>query len=183
MRPTIAFDLDGVLAEFCYGFTWLAMELGLVEFPNFQREQTTWNFDFDAAAVWREVDRRLSFWSNLEPLATIDDRYAMRCLAGQANIIYVTARRNAHQQTIHWLRQQGFPYGLVFFDEPKGDKLHILKAHRPQLIGVLEDKPSILAALQEGGVPVVARAWQYNHGFEPRVSSVAEFCALMEGKL
>lgn len=178
MKPSVVFDIDGVVAEFCWAFTSVAAELGIVKRPWSTAEQKTWKFDFHVDPVWQEIDRIDCFWTSLAPInlgATLDALYK---LDERANIIYATGRQgsSAAAQTVQWLKNWRFPQGLLFMAEPKTDKLPILVPHKHQIIGVIDDKPDVVTALRQNGIPVTVRAWQYNRHLDgPRVGSVAEF--------
>lgn len=181
-RPVVMWDIDGVLADFTYGFTYLLEGKG-----RSGGTQPTWNFDAPrgaVAAAWRVVDDSLYFWRNLLPLATWQERLAMQHLAQSADFLYVTGREdrgnNTRGQTIQWLYEGGFPQGTVVLD---GDKRSVASGI-VNLIGVIDDKPDNLLDLSAGGYPVYAMSWPYNrHVKVPTVTSVAEFCALMQEKI
>lgn len=178
-KPTVAFDLDGVLADFCEPFTRLAVELGLTDKAVANADQKTWQFDFPVDPVWAKVDSMYSFWEGLPTLVDEDDMEALYALADEAHIIYVTGRKGHEattRQTHRWLQEWDFPEGPVFFVPPKSDKEGVILPNKHQMIGMLEDKPAILEALAKEGVPMVARDWPYNrHVSVPRARSVAEF--------
>ena len=176
-KPTVALDIDGVLADFCSPFTRLAVELGLTDRVTTNAAQETWHFDFPVDPVWDKVDSMYSFWEGLPTLVDAEDMEALYALADEAHIIYVTGRReSAANQTHRWLQDWDFPEGSVFFVPPKSDKEGVILPNKHQMIGMLEDKPAVLEALAKEGVPMVARDWPYNrHVSVPRVGSVAAF--------
>lgn len=179
-RPTAVFDIDGVLADFCTNFTALAVELGLTDKIVSNGDQDEWSFDFHVDPVWAKVDGSHYFWESLPLLTTDDDLDAMHALAQEAHIMYVTGRagniESTARQTHRWLQDNDYPEGPVFFVPPKTEKEGVILPNKYQIIGMLEDKPSILSYLASEGVPVVARDWPYNRSVSvPRVSSVAEF--------
>ena len=178
MRKTLIFDVDGVLAEFCYDFTCLAADLRLVPYPWYGSEQATWRFDFNVDKVWKEVDQTPEFWYNLPPLVSSEDLDAMHQATSDYNIFYITGRQgsDAAEQTVRWLKDCGFPQGSVFLSEPKTDKLPIILPHRYSVAGVLEDKPDIIIKLRAENIPTTARLWKYTeHLNDPVAASVKEF--------
>lgn len=178
IKPTVVFDIDGVLANFALGFTRLAKEMGLTDTVVENGEQMSWNFPFHVDSVWSRVDSTYNFWEALQPFVDEDDMDAMHALAQEAHVMYVTGRNGeaAERQTHNWLNEWDFPEGPVFFVPRKSDKEEVILPNRYQLIGVLDDKPSILESLAAENIPVVARDWPYNRSVPvPRVSSVAEF--------
>lgn len=179
-KPSVVFDLDGVLADFVPAFTRVAVEVGQADEVTTGDDHPNWNFPFHVDPVWEQVDRMYAFWENLAPLTTEEDMEYIHALAEEAHILYVTGRRgdlaSTANQTHRWLKDNDFPSGPVFFAPPKSDKVEIILPNAEQLIGVLDDKPSVLEVLGAAGVPVVARDWPYNrHVSVPRVPSVAEF--------
>lgn len=178
-KPTVALDIDGVLADFCSSFSRLAVTMGLTDTIVTNADQTTWNFNFHVDPVWARVDEMYSFWEGLEPLVDEDDMEALAALAQEAHIMYVTGRRGKEstaRQTHRWLQDWDFPEGPVFFVPPKSDKEGVILPNKHQIIGVIDDKPSILTSLAAEGIPVVARDWPYNREVHvPRVGSVKEF--------
>lgn len=179
-KPTVAFDIDGVLADFVGGFSRLAMTMGYCDEVMSGDDRDDWSFPFHVDPVWEKVDTTYTFWEALQPLVDDDDIAAMHALAQEAHVMYVTARsgdlQSTARQTHNWLNEWDFPEGPVFFVPAKSEKEGVILPNRYQLIGMLEDKPTILEMLASEGVPVVARDWPYNRSVPvPRVSSVAEF--------
>ena len=178
LRKTLVFDVDGVLAEFCYDFTCLAADLRLVQYPWYGSEQANWRFNFNVDKVWREVDQTPDFWYHLPTLCNDADFDAMHEAAKDYNIFYITGRQgdSAAEQTVKWLKGYGFPQGALFLSEPKTDKLPIILPHRHSIVGVLEDKPDIVIKLRAENIPTTARLWKYTeHLASPVATSVKEF--------
>lgn len=178
LKPTVVFDVDGVLANFGLGATTIAYHMGLTDTIIENGEQDTWHFPFDMSEVWSTIDHTYNFWEALQPLVDADDLDAMHALAQEAHVMYVTGRSGeaAERQTHNWLNEWDFPEGPVFFVPRKSNKEEVILPNRYQLIGVLDDKPDVLEALASNNIPVVARDWPYNRSVPvPRVSSVAEF--------
>jgi hypothetical protein len=176
--PVLVFDIDGVQADFCLGFTFEAHLLGKVEAPWSTKDQDTWHFDFHVDPVWAAVEKSPSFWYDLKPLASGHDVRAMQWAAERCEILYVTARRGlaAERQTWPWLRDQGFPPGQLHFAGGKIGKGPSLEPYRERIVGVLEDSPANIAALRADGFPVTVRRWKYNHSLPgPEVTSIAQF--------
>ena len=180
--PVVVFDIDGVLADFCYGFT------GILEGESRSSgTQQTWNFEAPPGAVastWRVVDDSTSFWQLLPPLVTNQDVIAMRHLAERAGIFYVTGREDRNNdtfgQTRKWIQRLGLPHGTLILD---GNKRRIAAGFN-SLIGIVDDKPDVLLELSGNGYPVYAMDWPYNREVKTaRVSSVAEFVDTMERKI
>ena len=172
-RGVVAFDIDGVLANFTLGFTRMAALLGLVEAEWSNNQQKTWDFPFHVDPVWRAVDENPRFWLDLEPLAGAHDRMMMNDLAERVQIIYATHRHgSAEQQTVKWLERYGFPDGPVFLNSDKGA---LYKSLGDQLLAAIDDKPET-CNLRANGLPMFVRDALYNKdAHAPRVFSVGGF--------
>jgi uncharacterized HAD superfamily protein len=103
-------DIDGVLADFMYGFTNLAATKfdTLVtrnheyerwdETPGLTREQIQW--------TWAQIAQSYTFWIALNPLVLKSTFFKLSRLSERADIYYATARTGKHVkwQTETWLR-------------------------------------------------------------------------------
>ena len=186
MKPIVASDLDGVLAEFCLGFTTYAAEMGLVDKPLRHPEQKTWHFDFPVDPVWKRIAREPDFWENLELLISERERLELEWLAQDCSILYVTARhapdsttqREMIQQTERWLKARGLPEGVVLY---LPDKHSVLGALKHQLVSMIDDSPAVLTALKRLNIPAFARDWEYNRGVAVPRGTVSEFIAHLYG--
>lgn len=106
----IAIDLDGVLADFTYGFTSLGHRMfGLPVVSSHHAPE--WPFDWYAtpeqiAAIWDTINQSRTFWEDLPPLIT-DDTFGV--IDGYWHIIFVTTRigKNVKEQTEEWLGYHG----------------------------------------------------------------------------
>lgn len=126
-QRTVLFDVDGVLADFCYGFT---AEAGLT--PWSHTEQQTWEFPettFSLArqqATWLRVRNTAGWWANLKCL----DERDMKALSDFNNgnpfvqIVFATHREgtpNAQVQTNVWLSRYLVNQSNVVLTKRKGD--------------------------------------------------------------
>ena len=114
----IGFDLDGVLANFHYGFSKIANELfgspivkDINEVKAYRWED--WGYPLDKKQhnkVWREIDSKINnFWLDLEPLVenTIFERMK-KMEKENCNFFFITSRKNtagksALSQTKDWI--------------------------------------------------------------------------------
>jgi hypothetical protein len=182
-RPVVAFDIDGVLADFCYGFTTLHEGKG-----RSQGAQPTWDFAGHVDPTWEKVDASRYFWHELPCLASSAERSEMRALADRADILYITGRQEGDNdtfgQTRRWLHDWVFPHGNLILTT---DKTPILAGFGSALVGVIEDRPTLISTMWKAGLPVYVRDWQYNREIdsrvEGRVSSLGEFVYLMNRRL
>ena len=159
-KQTVAFDIDGVLADFTSGFTALAAELGAVKEGWTGYEQPTFGFKFNVDKVWDAVNDKSRFWYDLDTLTTKAERELMHRMTADVNIVYVTARKQpAHAQTYMWLDRFGFPEGAVFFTD---DKLPLYQSMSGGLRWAIDDKPETIEALHAAGLPIIVRHWPYN---------------------
>jgi len=114
----IGFDLDGVLANFHYGFSKIASKLfgspivkDINEVKAYRWED--WGYPLDKKqhnAVWREIDNKVNnFWLDLEPLVENAIFKRMKDLEkGNHNFFFITSRKNtagksALSQTKDWI--------------------------------------------------------------------------------
>lgn len=171
-QGVVAYDIDGVLADFTSGFTQRAFVLGIVPHPWDGYSQRTWSFKFHVDPVWASVDQDPRFWSDLDPLVTKKEVEMMNEMAESRQVIYATHRRGAEKQTMLWLERYGFPEGPVFFD---CDKRALYTSLGSQLIAAIDDRPET-CALADQGIPMVTRDWPYNRGtLHKRVVTVDQF--------
>ena len=120
----IAFDLDGVLADFAAAFDAIARRLRPPPEGNLLSLSEADTAE-DAASpglerrVWREIQTTENFWTSLDPLepdliATIHER----ALRDRWDIFFVTQRPATagdpvQRQTQRWLAERGFPLPAV----------------------------------------------------------------------
>lgn len=174
-RKYVVFDVDGVLADFSYGFSRLALEYFPIAVTD-TMEQLSFRWlreqgvsKDEENALWDEVTRRPDFWFNLPCLLSDNDKRAMYMLVESGvDIIYLTNRHHTGTmlgQTEAWIFQNQLPYGLVV---PTLNKdLHIRERmietvgpvfrldgethHDPgTLVGVIEDNPRNLVKYARG---------------------------------
>lgn len=185
----VVFDIDGVLADFTYGFT--ALHEGRARSQGTARQ---WQFEGRVDPTWDLIDRSRHFWYELPVLATRQEREEMWALRRRAEIVYLTRRsdklgNDTLGQTRNWLTENGFPHGNLIL---AADKTPILKGYGDNLVGIIDDKPDLLVEMLKARLPAYIRDWEYNRWTGvadlhlmagPRVSSVGEFVWLMERKL
>lgn len=188
-KPVVAFDIDGVLADFTYGFT--RLHEGKARSQGTARQ---WQFRGHVDKTWARIDEDRFFWRNLPALFTHQERDEILNLTKRADLLFVTGRSDpkgngAFEQTRKWLQQYSLPGTLIL----GVDKVGLLSGLGDQLVGVIEDKPDLLVQMAEAHLPTYIRDWEYNRHSVPlrpadyhyahRVSSVGEFVYLMERKL
>ncbi len=173
MAKTLVFDVDGVLADFCYGFS----ELAIRRFhqplmaPYSSGGQPDWNWgEYPGIPIhvidsmWAFIQESEIFWRDLLPLVPRGEIKDMKATCQPFDVIYMTARPGdtAKQQTEGWLVDYGFPAGRVIIqtDKPKGC-LQLQEAGAT-VVGILDDRPGVVVDLYEDGWPVTIRDAQYN---------------------
>jgi len=168
----VAIDVDGVISDFTWAFTGVAVELGALPRRRHCSEQDTWHFDrgiepFDADPVWEEFKRRWNWWMTLEPFPDIEATIPFLNQAiAEHDVLFVTSRVPTRglatdAQTRYWLEGLGvnMPHaGVVVV--PTGQKGLVCKGLRIDV--AIDDCPDNLKDLREHGVLAVARDWQYN---------------------
>lgn len=184
----VAIDVDGVLADFTYAFTDIAVELGVLSRRRHCSEQDTWHFErgrepFNADLVWEEFKRRWNWWMTLEPFPDIEATIPFLNQAiAEHDVFFVTSRVPTRglavdAQSRYWLEGLGInmPHaGLVVV--PTGQKGQVCKGLRIDV--AIDDCPANLCDLRNHGIQSLARSWQYNRYPEWRgfgVRNLGEF--------
>lgn len=134
MKQTIMFDIDGVLADFSYGFRALARVSGFAPeirpYSHTDPRHEKWDWpDLTGEALaktWDAVRRSGNFWYNLPPLVNRVDVKRIQKLAipDPSRVFFVTARKglNVKFQTAFWLRDVfGILDPSVIVSADKGD--------------------------------------------------------------
>lgn len=197
---TIILDIDGVLADFVWGFTTKSGGMfGKPATPYGNGGQPDWNFSRGSglsskqvSAVWEQIKLSPSFWESLPLLATETDLLELHRLERQGiNLVYMTGRMgvDAKRQTANWLAHYGFPRGDLRVLEGGSKAAYLGSGYEEpyapdrSVRGILEDKPGECLDLWTRGWPVFIRDWQYNRHVMgiPRVSSVMEFLCRATG--
>lgn len=126
----IAIDIDGVLADFVFGFTRYKMKM----FPDkgFQIEHTddakNWD-DYHAKSseenkiVWKRIrERDESFWQDLPRLITDSTIHKINMLSQAHNVFYITYRDHklASKYAENWLLSMGLDSVNVVTTRKKG---------------------------------------------------------------
>ncbi|HJX49876.1 MAG TPA: hypothetical protein VJ438_00255, partial [Candidatus Nanoarchaeia archaeon] len=104
MTLNIGMDIDGVLANFHYGFSKVANQLfvspivkDINEIKAYRWED--WGYPLDKKQhnkVWREIDNSIqNFWFNLESLITNKEFSKLQHMANKGhNFFFITSRKN-----------------------------------------------------------------------------------------
>ncbi len=189
----VAFDIDGVLCDFVFGFSRVAS----VAFDKLDLysngAQSDWAFggrytSEQIEQVWDLIHASPDFWETLLPLIPFGELMQMITWAERHEVWYVTNRRDyAVEQTGKWLTQHKLPQpDHIVHTEKKADLLV-----KEGFDALIEDSPGNLFATV-GRIPLVAaRDWPYNREVKfpgivgplkefARVSSVGEFLVLVD---
>ena len=171
-QQIIAFDVDGVLTDFTYGFTSVARSLGIVSEPWSGDQQPNWHFPFYAAPVWTAIESMPNWWMTLRPLVSPAEvrRLNNYLQSGNHRALFLTNRTDKRThgslpvgtQTTYWLQAQGIDmrYAQVITTKNKAATAKSL-----DVTVAFEDGPENLLGYTELGIPVVRRAWPYNKDF------------------
>lgn len=179
---TLAFDIDGCLANFTKGYAKLLIKVSGVDLfpPNWKGDDdphfpTTWFWERAMGygqwekAVWKEhilVDGK--FWEKLPPLPGTPETLARINELAKAghNIYFVTHRMGveAKQQTERWLYKYGINYPTVLLS---GDKLPLIKSL--EVDAFIDDKPSTVntVAVDNPQRRTFVKDAPYNRGMTP----------------
>lgn len=182
-KPLLVFDVDGVLADFTYGWRTMAHYAHGYELYSCGG-QRAWAFeDMDPEhvdAMWKRVADSKSFWNDLYTLIGYGEILDMRESIRDFEPLYLTHRpgMTASMQTRNWLKNHLFPHGEVINAYDKAKALDVFRGQRA-IAAVIEDAPRNISAFLQAGWPIYIRDWPYNRlpEFEgiPRVSSISEF--------
>ena len=125
----LMFDVDGVLADFVYGFTNTATGLGFLKAPWTTMEQPEWDFQGltgeQTGKIWQRIAHSFTWWTELPVMpdvtpAVIDQINQMPC-----EKIFTTHRSgglpNPQYQTVRWLEMIGFKHPSVVTSKRKGE--------------------------------------------------------------
>lgn len=177
MKPVIVFDMDGVLADFVYGFTQLAGAVsgqpGHTAYST--GAQLSWDFPFSKRVIddtWDTIKASKEFWASLPALCTPQEFAEIKALSSLYTVEYVTARvgDTALEQTRRWLTAHGLR-GDVTVTARKVDFIRRLDP-----VAMIDDKPEVIVQALNAGLHCYTRDWPYNREVRgPRVSSVAEY--------
>lgn len=137
----VMFDVDGVLADFCLGFSSLGNARFGTPISN-TRSQQSWDAigamtPAQHAILWGWVEQHPEWWAQLFPLVDKQERDAIYQLATSVRyeVYFVTNRgigkqRGAKYYTEEWLRKTfGIPYPTVVLSGAKGEVAKALSVH------------------------------------------------------
>lgn len=191
MKPIVMFDVDGVLADFSYGFRAYAKILGhapeIKPYSHSDPRHTQWDWpDLTGEALsktWDAVKRSGNFWYTLPPLVGLAEAKRIQRFALDHPVYFVTARvgASARFQTVLWLRDYlGLLDPNVIVSSDKGDTACDLGATHS-----IEDKAGnavYIAYVTRGSTRsyLIDRPYnRFDHGVlgskVTRVQTVAEF--------
>ena len=177
MKPTIVFDMDGVLTDFVRGFTTLAAVVsGKPAYTAYSTgAQLSWDFPYTpevVASTWRRIIASTEFWATLPPLITPWETEEIKALSQLYTVEYVTSRvgTNCLQQTQRWLSNNGLRGDVTVTDR----KVEFISRLAP--VAMIDDKPDVVTKALSSGLRCYIRDWPYNRELAgPRVSSVSEY--------
>jgi hypothetical protein len=184
----IQVDVDGVLADYVYGFRRVAASLYGSRIAVYgQREQQEWAvFDGltaeDVARVTRVIAQDVRFWQELPPLASpreLHDLYALH-LSGH-RIYFVTNRYGRHvkAQTETWLHYHtGITRPTVIVSALKGMAARVLMADFS--IEDNADNAIDIAAAEFTRSYILTRPYNASAAVYPRVDRLEDFFADVE---
>jgi 3-deoxy-D-manno-octulosonate 8-phosphate phosphatase KdsC-like HAD superfamily phosphatase len=175
-KPVIVLDIDGVLADFTYGVT---SRLGSAIS---QGAQPQWNIPgLDSN---RDMLHDPYFWDDLPPVVSYAEIDQLGLLVEKYGITvaYVTNRNeDSVVTTKQWLYAMGLPDAQVIYTTDKTEACEEIEEGDGVIIGIIEDSPHNIPALQRAGFPVYIRDWMYNRDVRgDRVFSFGEFLYRME---
>lgn len=185
----IQIDVDGVLADFAYGFTRLRNQFLPEAEPVLpQSVQQVWEECSDNAVpgnkeTWGDIRDSLYFWEELPALATDEEFQRMRDLMWGNDVYFVTAREGyrAKQQTEAWLRLNGIPNATVVMTANKAAFMRIVG-----ITHAIDDHPLFVRDMAlVTGTSVYLKDMPYNQEWDAlsagvlRVPSLTAFLDIM----
>lgn len=144
----IAFDLDGVLADFVHSFTYVAKSLGFLNYTTSSLEQTGWDqFGLtpeQMSSVWSVILAERGWWNTLPPLIDKSTFWAIDKLKYNHQVVFVSARQGISPQhdTVRWLERHGIQNPSVIITKRKGEIARALDIDYN-----IEDKPENAAVI------------------------------------
>lgn len=199
-RKIVMMDIDGVLADFIWGWRTMAREhmksKGKLIDVYSQLTTPSWGYDpglrsDDISELWEKIKKSTSFWSTLTLLLKPSEVTAVRLMCASHDVYFATSRLGGlvKHQTEQWLKEHlGLATPTVVITKEKGEFCRAVRADY-----ALEDKADnacYIAWSSKGTVPYLVDR-PYNQ-FDPdyfgshrvrRVSTVLDFVdAVMEGK-
>ena len=129
----IMLDIDGVLADFMWGYTALAQELGYIPRAYGTKDQPEWSFDASLSpqqqvALWDIINKDTWWWANLRPLVSPRVMETLNILQMTNQVVFCTNRpgKQVQLQTKYWLATQGVVNPAVIVTKRKGEVAHAL---------------------------------------------------------
>lgn len=175
-RRIIALDIDGVLADFVYGFTLMARNRINSTIPlTWTHEQVRWDSfkgmdDIQIKATWQQIDASPVFWKTLPSLIPYKAKDSLHALAYVTDLYFTTSRRlgvDVVKQTREWLQDHtGITHPNVIITARKGEVAAAINADY-----LLDDKAGnvIYAKYHNPKTQCFVLNRPYNH-FDPDVT-------------
>lgn len=175
----VAFDVDGVLANFSHGFSQVLHDLFGTPVVAGDFDVKSWNWaDWmdgltheQERAAWEEVNRRPSFWLDLDPFVDAQVVNRINRLGNDHQVSFLTNRRMTERpDTRLWLHTAGFrKYENVYTvmkQHGKGRSAHWLGAN----VAIDDNGPNVLDYLDNNVFACLLRR-PYNEGFAELVKA------------
>jgi len=145
----IAYDIDGVLANFQAHFLRTAEDMGLESAPEHWTLCTDWGMmaPDEASQIWDRIGDDIDWWMQIEPHEDAHIVTPVHC--------YITSRSIPSEKSSAWLNYHGFPTAPVFTVGVGNSKLQA--AREAQVDVLIDDKPKTVRELNRNGVDCLLR--------------------------
>ena len=180
----IGFDIDGVLANFIFGFATIARRKGYKPLYFTHNDVNTFDHsvgltDTEACEVWEVIDASWVFWTKLPAMIPKQVWARLKILAMKHDVYFITTRdlgRGIKRQTEIWLHRWGIDTPTVLmapYSAAKADLIETLDLHY-----YIDDSPDVLQSIVNKKMSKCCYALDYKYNRRvtiPRIPSVAEY--------
>jgi len=180
--PVVVCDLDGVLANYQWGFLKWVKDSGQWDLDDDACQRAVYSLHMDLTlgipnVKYEQMKRAFEEWGGflrLPPYPGIPTLIGV-LKETQAHLVVVTARpmyqrKRLSMDTLLWLEQQGLSVEGLYFDEDKVELIHNLWGNH--VLCCIEDNPLVAERLSKQGYLVILMDRPYNRRLKVAKDSV-----------